>query len=114
MDKIGSQYEVLEGETTNLQNVRDISLDATKSIQTVAASMIKTINELDKEADSIAEIYENIESLSAIAEENSASSEEVSANVSNYTNEIKNLIEGISEFKKLTKEFKEDLSKYKI
>lgn len=114
VDKIGSQYEVLEGETTNLQNVRDISLDATKSIQTVAASMIKTINELDKEADSIAEIYENIESLSAIAEENSASSEEVSANVSNYTNEIKNLIEGISEFKKLTKEFKEDLSKYKI
>jgi methyl-accepting chemotaxis protein len=114
VDKIGSQYEMLEGETTNLQKVRDISLDATKSIQAVAASMIKTINELDKEADSITEIYDNIESLSAIAEENSASSEEVSANVSNYTNEIKNLIEGISEFKKLTKEFKDDLSKYKI
>jgi len=114
VDKIGIQYDVLEGETTNLEKVRDISLDATKSVQIVAASMIKTINELDKEADSIASIYENIESLSAIAEENSASSEEVSANVSNYTNEIKNLIENIYEFKKLTEEFKVQLSKYKI
>lgn len=114
VDKIGIQYEVLEGETTNLEKVRDISLDATKSVQIVAASMIKTINELDKEADSIASIYENIESLSAIAEENSASSEEVSANVSNYTNEIKNLIDNIYEFKKLTEEFKVQLSKYKI
>lgn len=114
VDKIGVQYDVLEGETNNLEKVRDISLDATKSIQTVAGSMIKTINELDQEADSIAEIYESIESLSAIAEENSASSEEVSANVSNYTNEIKNLIGNIAEFKKLTEEFKVQLSKYKI
>lgn len=114
VDRIGIQYNILENETTNLEKVRDISLDATKSVQTVAASMIKTINELDKEADSISKIYENIESLSAIAEENSASSEEVSANVSNYTNEIMNLIGNIAEFKKLTEEFKMELSKYKI
>lgn len=114
VDKIGVQYGVLENETINLEKVRDISLDATKSAQTVAASMIQTINELDREADSIAKIYDNIESLSAIAEENSASSEEVSANVSNYTNEIRNLIDSIFEFKKLTEEFKSDLSKYKI
>lgn len=114
VDKIGVQYGVLENETINLEKVRDISLDATKSAQIVAASMIETINELDREADSIAKIYDNIESLSAIAEENSASSEEVSANVSNYTNEIRNLIDSIFEFKKLTEEFKNDLSKYKI
>lgn len=114
VDKIEIQYGVLQNETSNLENVRAISLDATKSVQIVAASMIKTINELDKEANSISEIYDNIESLSAIAEENSASSEEVSANVSNYTNEIRNLIESISQFKKLTEEFKVQLSTYKI
>lgn len=114
VDKIETQYGVLENETSNLEKVRGISLDATKSVQTVAASMIKTINELDKEADSISKIYDNIESLSAIAEENSASSEEVSANVSSYTNEIKNLIESISDFKKLTEEFKIQLTRYKI
>ena len=76
--------------------------------------MIETINELNKEADSIATIYDRIESLAAIAEENSASSEEVSANVSNYTNEIKKLIDNIHEFKNITEGFKGELSKYKI
>ncbi|KEH99433.1 chemotaxis protein [Clostridium botulinum C/D str. BKT12695] len=112
--KIDSQYSVLQKETGSLKEVRDISLDATKSIQTVSASMIKTIDDLTSEAETIAEIYNNIESLSAIAEENSASSEEVSANVSHYTNEIKNLIGNISEFKSLTEQFKEELRKYKI
>ncbi|KGM96711.1 chemotaxis protein [Clostridium botulinum D str. CCUG 7971] len=114
VNKIESQYFVLEGETNNLQEVRNISLDATKSIQIVSKSMIKTIDDLSRESDTIAQIYNNIESLSAIAEENSASSEEVSANVSNYTNEIKNLIGNISEFKKLAEEFKDKLSKYNI
>lgn len=114
VNKIESQYEVLQNETNNLQQVRDISYEATTSVQSVAESTINTINELNKETDSIASIYENIESLAAIAEENSASSEEVSANVSNYTNEIKKLIDNISEFKKITETFKGDLSKYKI
>ncbi|KGN03107.1 chemotaxis protein [Clostridium novyi A str. 4570] len=112
--KIDSQYSVLEKETGSLKEVRDISLDATNAIQTVSASMIKTIDELTSESETIAGIYNNIESLSAIAEENSASSEEVSANVSNYTSEIKNLISSISEFKNLTEQFKDELSKYKI
>ncbi|WP_127837271.1 heme NO-binding domain-containing protein [Clostridium prolinivorans] len=114
VDKIESQYGVLESETSNLEKVRDISYEATNSIHTVAESTIKTINELNKETDSIASIYENIESLAAIAEENSASSEEVSASVSNYTNEIKRLIDNIHEFKNITENFKGDLSKYKI
>lgn len=112
--KIDSQYLVLEKETENLKEVRDISLDATNAIQTVSASMIKTIDELTSESEKIAEIYNNIESLSAIAEENSASSQEVSANVYNYTNEIKNLISSISQFKNLTEQFKDQLRKYKI
>src|SRR3712207_7842310 len=71
VSKIESQYSVLEEENNNLQKVRDISLDATKSIQTVSKSMIKTIDDLSRESDTISQIYNNIESLSAIAEENS-------------------------------------------
>ena len=111
---IDSQYKVLEDETNSLSVVRDISYEATVSIQSVSESMIQTISELNKEADSIASIYDTIESLSAIAEENSASSEEVSANVSKYTEEIRRLITNISEFKKVTNQFKKDLEKYKI
>ncbi|WP_027625406.1 heme NO-binding domain-containing protein [Clostridium lundense] len=113
-NRIDAQYDVLENETKSLENVRDISYEATTSVQAVAASMIVTINDLNKEADSISSIFGNIESLAAIAEENSASSEEVSANVSNYTNEIKKLMVNINEFKKITESFKNELGKYKI
>lgn len=114
VDKIGSQYEILQGETKSLEQVRDISYEATTSVRTVASSMIETINELSKEADAIATVYDNIESLAAIAEENSASSQEVSASVSNYTNEIKKLIDNIHEFRNITESFKAELEKYKI
>lgn len=114
VDNIDDQYGVLENETTNLENVRNISFEANKSIQIVATSMIETINKLNTEADSINRVYESIESLAAIAEENSASSEEVSANVTTYTNEIKKLIDNISDFKAITENFKNDLNKYRI
>ncbi len=109
--KIESQFNVLQSETTNLEEVRHINYEATTSISSVASSMIETINELTKESDSISGVYDNVESLAAIAEENSASSEEVSANISNYTNEIKKLVKGIGEFKGITEVFKNDLVK---
>lgn len=114
VEDIESQYTVLEQETDSLGAVRDISFEANKSVQGVAVAMIETISKLNKEADAIANVYDSIESLAAIAEENSASSEEVSANVLNYTNEIKNLTDNIQDFKGITETFKVDLDKYKI
>ncbi|MHC6181451.1 heme NO-binding domain-containing protein [Clostridium sp. JNZ X4-2] len=114
VEKIGAQFDILQGESSKLQNVRDVNYEATTSIKKVASSMIKTINKLTEESDSISGIYDNMESLAAIAEENSASSQEVSANVSNYTNDIKNLMTSIGEFKKITESFKSELDKYKI
>ena len=105
---------MLAKETDSLKGVRDISFEANQSVQSVANSMIETINRLNTEADSITKVYDDIESLAAIAEENSASSEEVSASVTNYTNEIKRLIENIHDFKGITETFKNDLSKYQI
>jgi methyl-accepting chemotaxis protein len=114
VDKIDSQYDILQVETTNLEHVRDISYEANVSVKIVSDSMIKTINHLNSQTDSISGIYDKMESLAAIAEENSASSEEVSASVSNYTNEIKKLISNIYEFRSITEHFKKDLNKYKI
>ena len=99
----------LQNETKGLEDVRDISYEATMSVRTVSTAMIDTINDLDREAKSIGKIYETIESLAAISEENSAASEEVSASVGTYTNEIKKLIDSIYEFKKITSSFKDDL-----
>lgn len=111
---IDTQYDVLAKETDSLGVVRNISFEANQSVQSVANSMIETIEKLNTEANSIANVYDSVESLAAIAEENSASSEEVSASVINYTNEIKKLIENISDFKGITESFKNDLEKYKI
>ncbi|MBU5486294.1 heme NO-binding domain-containing protein [Clostridium sp. MSJ-11] len=113
-DKIGNQYNILQNETKSLENVRDISYEATTSVQLVAGDMINTINDLNKEAHTIESIFQDIESLAAIAQENSASSEEVSASVANYTREIKKLVDTIHQFRNITESFKGDLSKYKI
>jgi methyl-accepting chemotaxis protein len=112
--QIDIQFDVLAKETDSLGVVRNISFEANQSVKNVADSMIETINKLNTEADAISDVYDGIESLAAIAEENSASSEEVSASVINYTNEIKKLIENIFDFKGITETFKNDLEKYRI
>ena len=84
------------------------------SVRIVSTSMINNINDLDRDAKSISNIYETIESLAAIAEENSATSEEVSESGGSYTSEINKLIDSIYEFKKITSSFKYDLKKYNI
>ena len=112
--KMESQFEILQGEDKNLQDVRNISYKATTSAEKVASSMIETINKLTQESDSISGIYDNIEALAAIAQENSASSEEASASIYNYTTQIKNLINNIHEFKTITESFRTELDKYKI
>ncbi|WP_026881794.1 heme NO-binding domain-containing protein [Clostridium akagii] len=114
VEKIGTQYGVLDSEIGTLEDVRNLSYKAKVSAKTVADAMIESVSKLSKEAISIVSMSENVESLAAIAEENSASSEEVSASVINYTSEIQELSDNMGEFKKVTEGFKKDLDKYKI
>lgn len=114
VQNIDNQYNVLQGERGNLENVKKLSLDATKSVKNVASSMITTIGELNKESQAINSIYAKMESLAAISEENSASSEEVSAEVISFVNSLQILMDNINQFKHMTSDFKQDLKKYKI
>lgn len=114
VEQIDSQYDLLEGETGRLVNVKESSFKTNESISKVAKSMIGTIEKLNVQAQSIDNLTENMKSLSSIAEENSAYSEEGSAGVTNYTQDIKTLTENISNFQKVSDVFKEDLDRYKI
>lgn len=114
VNNIDVQYNVLQGERGNLQNVKKLSLEATESVKDVADSMIKTIDELNNESQAISSIYGKMESLAAISEENSASSEEVSAEVASFVNSLQLLMNNIDQFKHMTSGFKQDLKKYKI
>ena len=112
--QIEDQYFILEKETLNLEDVKNLSFDANKSINYIASSMINTINDLNEQSKSIESLSNNIKNLASIAEENSAYSEEGSASVTQYTQEINNLTENISNFEKIANMFKEELEKYKI
>lgn len=112
VNDIEDQYNVLENENNNLTSLSVETSTNVDTIQNVADLIVQLVDELDNETMSMNEISQNIESLAAIAEENSASSQEVSANVMTYTEEIKNMSNNISEFKKVSKEFGEDLETY--
>lgn len=114
VDDIDTQYFVLDRENTKLSSAVDESNQAKGNIQNVASNMLETTKKLGQETESITKVFDNIESLGAIAEENAASSEEISSNVTSYTSQIKDLTTNIDDFRKLSEEFTEELSSYKI
>lgn len=111
---VDEQYNVLDDENRKLANAVDESGAAKVTIQEVANKMVVTSKKLETETKAISQVFTNMESLAAIAEENSASAQQVSANVTTYTEQIKSLSEQISEFKGITEGFSEDLAEYKI
>ena len=111
---IGVQYEVLEKENTNLNSAVHNSGRHNEKLQLVSDLMIQTSQELGNEAEHMTELYDGIQSLAAIAEENSAATEEASSNVAIYVDQITELNSQIAVFDAMIKNFQEDLSKYKI
>lgn len=114
ISKITEEFEVLNEENVKLNKAVLESNTSNESLKKVSQNIIETSDNLKRGVKSISGVFEQIESLAAIAEENSASSEEVSANVITYTNEIKRLTVSIEDFQKLTKQFEEELEIYKI
>lgn len=114
VDDVDEQYVVLEKENGQLSTAVNESSEANTTIQTVARNMVETSMKLEKETEAISNVFTNIESLAAIAEENSASAQQVSSNVTSYTEQIKSLSDQINDFKELTKEFSEELTTYHI
>ena len=76
--------------------------------------MIRTSQDLKQEADHISSLFDNIQSLASIAQENSAATEEASSNVAIYVDQINELSNQISVFDSMIKNFQEDLKKYKL
>ncbi|NMA84956.1 MAG: chemotaxis protein [Epulopiscium sp.] len=112
--RIDEQFSVLEGQRTNLDDVAKMSNQAVDSIQSVSDNMIHMINQLAEQSNSISSVFETMENLAAISEENSAVSQEVSANVSAYLSEIQKIMDNVEAFRHITDNFKEDLNRYII
>ena len=114
VEGIDQQYDVLETENGNLKKAVETSAKSNEHLGLVSGLMIKTSKELKKEADQITSVFDNIQNLAAIAEENSASTQEANSNVAVYVEHIHELTEQITVFDSMIKNFQEDLGKYKI
>jgi methyl-accepting chemotaxis protein len=114
VEGIDVQYVVLENENTKLTDAVETSSKTNSRLKVVSDLMIQNSQDLKLEADNISNLFDGIQSLAAIAEENSASTQEASSNVSVYVEQINELTHQISIFDSMIKNFQEDLSNYSI
>ena len=114
VEGIDVQYQVLEKENGGLAEAVNTTSESNENLKEVSNMMIRTSVELEAEAGNISSLFDNMESLAAIAEENSASTQEASANVAVYVDQINELTTQISIFDKMIKNFQEDLNQYLV
>lgn len=114
VEAIDVQYVVLEQQNTKLTDAVGTSKLSNDRLKSVSELMIQTSHNLKIEADNITKVFDGIQNLAAIAEENSAATEEASSNVAIYVDQITELTKQIVVFDKMIKNFQEDLSKYRV
>lgn len=114
VEDIDVQYVVLEDENKKLSDAVNSSSQMNKRLKVVSELMIHNSEDLKSEADNISNLFDGIQSLAAIAEENSASTEEASSNVSVYVEQIHELTGQIQVFDSMIKNFQEDLGQYMV
>lgn len=112
--KVDDQYNVLTDQSKKLDQVAQASYKADGQLQDVSQKTVEMSKELMEESNKIEKIFEQMESLVAIAEENSAVSEEVSSNVTVYMGQIQELIDNMNEFQNTANIFREDLKEYNM
>ena len=113
VEKIDEEYDVLEIESKQLNEVVEKNVKYVDNVQNVADNIVDTIEKLENEMTGLGQVYGKIESLAAISEENSAASEEVSAAVQTYNEKLQDMMEKIGEFKVVIGHFREDINKYR-
>ena len=111
---IDNQYKVLATENESLDKAVDISQVSNDNLQAVSVLMIDNSQKLKSEAESISKLFENIQTLTAIADENSEAVSEVNVSVGSYIEQIKELSHQIGVFDTMIEDFKKRLNKYHI
>ena len=113
VEKIDEEYDILEIESKQLNEVVENNVQYVDNVQKVADNIVDTIGKLETEMTGLEQVYGKIESLAAISEENSAASEEVSAAVQTYNEKLEDMMDKIGEFKTVIGHFREDINKYR-
>ena len=109
---IDNQYQVLATENESLDKAVETSQVSNDNLQAVSVLMIDNSQKLKNEAEAISELFENIQTLTAIADENSGAVSEVNTSVGSYVEQIKELSHQIGVFDTMIEDFKKRLTKY--
>ncbi len=111
---ITNQFEQLDRSNQMLIQVAEENTASTDRVSNVSQVIVNLVEELSAQTTRMTQLFDNINALAAIAEENSASSQEMSASVMEYSDKIKDLIDYIDQLDALTNDFKGELNKYTI
>ena len=111
---IDNQYQVLATENESLDKAVETSQVSNDNLQAVSVLMIDNSQKLKNEAESISELFENIQTLTAIADENSEAISEVNVSVGSYIEQITELSHQIGVFDTMIEDFKKRLNMYHI
>ncbi len=112
--EVADQFVALEEGNKKLHTVAENNREATDQISEVADGIVELSARLQSETHKVSEVFENMHTLAAIAEENSASSQEMSANVQQFTDQLQDFSDYINELEKLSVNLRTELKKYQL
>jgi methyl-accepting chemotaxis protein len=112
--RVSDQFGELEVGNKRLGMVATKNQAATNKIGDVAEGIVELSDKLYDQTKKISSVFDNMNTLAAIAQQNSASTQEMSANVMEFTDEIGTFSDYIGELEKLSVNMRTELKKYRL
>ena len=113
ISSVDVEYQTLGQESHQLKAVVSSNLEHVDNIRDVSMSISKIINSLQDEMDAMNHVFEKVESIAAMSEENSAAAE-VNATVQVHNEKLQDMMDKIKSFKEISVKFSKELGHYKI
>lgn len=114
VSSVGLEYQVLGQESNQLVEVVDNNSEHVENIRNVSVSISKIIDRLRQEMEQMNHVFEKVESIAAMSEENSAAAQEVNATVQIHNERLQDMMDKIKHFKEISLTFSKELGTYKI
>jgi methyl-accepting chemotaxis protein len=114
VSSVGLEYQVLGQESNQLMEVVDNNSEHVDNIRNVSVSISKIIDRLHQEMEQMNHVFEKVESIAAMSEENSAAAQEVNATVQIHNERLQDMMDKIKHFKEISLTFSKELGTYKI
>lgn len=114
VDGIDKQYSVLDSGSSSLNRAVETSSESKNNLKEVSNLMLSTTQRLKEESARISGLFDPIQNMAALAEENSASTMEATHSVTEYMDEITELSRQIQVFNSLIQNFQSKIQEYKL